>query len=141
MRSDCSFLASPPPRRWWCELALDRVECVCSLQRSRHCCFAKYASSFGIPFPPLPASAPGSPARQLLSKKEPLQMAERMEPNVVGSLGPSGRLARSPRAQASGCRRGTGMKEARGSRQALEGCHATGLRRPSRKPPCVVTER
>lgn len=72
-------------------------------------------------------------------------MAERMEPNVVGSLGPSGRLARSPRtqrvAQASGCSHGMGMKEARGSRQALEGCHATGLRRPSRKPPCVVTER
>lgn len=52
-------------------------------------------------------------------------MAEGMEPNVVGSLGPSVRLAQSPRAhrvaQASVSRQGTGMKEACGSHQDLEG--------------------
>lgn len=72
-------------------------------------------------------------------------MAERMEPNVVGPLGPSVRLARSSRAhgvaQASVSSQGTGMKEACGSRQDLEGCHETGLRSASRKSPCVVAKR
>lgn len=72
-------------------------------------------------------------------------MAEGMEPNVVGSLGPSVSLAQSPRAhrvaQASVSSQGTGMKEACGSRQDLEGFHETGLRSSSRKSPCVVTER
>lgn len=72
-------------------------------------------------------------------------MAERMEPNVAGSLGPSVSLAQSPRAhgtaQASVSSQGTGMKEACGSRQDLDGRHETRLRSSSRKSPCAVTKR